>query len=288
MTSSDFWVESTTSVHGTAFDAEKSQSYFTKDALVFKDCVASSDILRVGLAEFAIDFAHCVPPRASVRTLRPSGGMLGLAHSCLTQTGVPQFFEASATSAADGADGAVSRATENRLGELMFSVEYKPEDPAGGAYLALGGMPHQVEEALYAPVKTTGFWQILFKTMLLDGNGVVDNIQGVIDVNCPFVLAPPEDVHSFYSAISGAQPLSNGFWSYPCFEDPKIHIEHAGWLFPFKDNNLGKVKEASGYCVGPIVEADLAGLWVIGEPFLRGTLSVFDYKKKRVGFRSVG
>ncbi|KAK9455158.1 aspartic peptidase domain-containing protein [Dipodascopsis uninucleata] len=272
MTSADFWVESTTSVRGVRFNSELSQTYFTESKLVFRDCVASLDTLGIGLDDFKIDFAHCTPPKASVKTLNPSGGMFGLAHTSLTQVGLRHFFDVK---------------DSEQLAESMFAIEYKMDDDAIGAVLSLGGVAHKVDDPLWAPVKTHGFWQILFKSMLVDGNTVLDNIQGVIDVNCPFILAPSEDVRMFYNAISGAQPLSGGFWSYPCFENPKVHIEHAGWLFPFKDVSLGKVKEDSGYCVGPVVEADLDGLWVIGEPYLKGVLSVFDFKERRIGFRTI-
>ncbi|KAK9476297.1 aspartic peptidase domain-containing protein [Lipomyces japonicus] len=275
MSSSDFWVESTTSVRGIRFDSSKSQTYFSDNNFVFKDCVGSLDSLAIGADTFKIEFAHCQPPRASVKTLNPSGGMLGLAHSSLTQTSLPHFFETAKES--------------GKLAENLFAIQFKQADDgsATGAILSLGGVPHKVDDPLWASVKTYGFWQVLFKSLMVDGNTILDNIQGVIDVTLPFILAPAEDAHTFYNSISGAQPLSNGFWSYPCFENPKVHIEHAGWLFPFRDTSLGRVKEASGYCVGPIVEADLAGLWVIGEPFLKGVLSVFDFDEKRVGFRTI-
>ncbi|KAK9360316.1 aspartic peptidase domain-containing protein [Lipomyces starkeyi] len=272
MTSSDFWVESTTSVHGTRFEASNSQSYFSEYKFVFRDCIGSLDSLVLGDKKFNIEFAHCSPPRASIRTLNPSGGIMGLAHSSLSQTSLPHFFE--------------DAKEKGKLAEGIFAIEFNKDDTDSSAVLSFGGVAQQHDDPLYAPVKTFGFWQILFKSLMVDGNTVLDNIQGVIDVTSPFVLAPPEDVRIFYNAISGAQPLANGFWSYPCFEDPKIHIEHAGWLFPFKDSSLGKVKESSGYCVGPLVEADLAGLWVIGEPFLKGVISIFDFDQKRVGIRS--
>ncbi|KAK9463445.1 aspartic peptidase domain-containing protein [Lipomyces oligophaga] len=275
MTSSDMWLESTTSVRGTRFDFEQSQTYFTDSRIVFRDCVESTDSLKFsGGTSFEFPIAHCTPHRATVRTLNPSGGMIGLAHSSLSQTNLPNFFE--------------EAAKEGRLAKSMVTVEFFKGDVNAGAVVGFGGAAHQVDECLYAPVKTFGFWQILFKTLLVDGNGVIDNFQAVIDVTSPFVLAPPEDVRKFYSGISGAQPLADGFWSYPCFVNPKIHVEHGGWLFPFLDNSLGKVKESSGYCVGPVVEADISGLWVIGEPFLRGVLSVFDFDEKRVGFRTLG
>ncbi|KAK9466106.1 aspartic peptidase domain-containing protein [Lipomyces arxii] len=273
MTSSDFWIDSTTSVRGTAYWSDKSESYITNLQSVFRDCTSSKDNLMFGDKQFTVSFAHCTPPRASVKTLDPSGGMLGLAHSTLSQTTVPHFFE----------EAMLNRA----LGRSMFGIEFKKDDPETGAYLSLGGMAMQHDDPLWSPVKTYGFWQILFKSLMIDGNTVLDNIQGVIDISSPFILAPVEDVRMFYNAISGSQPLANGFWSYPCYEDPKVHIEHSGWLFPFIDVSLGKVKDTSGYCVGPLVEADLGGLWVIGEPFLRGVVSVFDFEQNRVGIRSL-
>ncbi|KAK9370481.1 aspartic peptidase domain-containing protein [Lipomyces kononenkoae] len=272
MTSSDFWIESTTSVYGTRFEAGNSQSYFSDNKFVFRDCIDSLDSLVLGDKRFNVHFAHCSPPRASIRTLNPSGGIMGLAHSSLSQTSLPHFFE--------------DAKEKGKLAGGVFAIEFNKDDPSASAVISFGGLAQNHDEPLYAPVKTFGFWQILFKSLMIDGNTVLDNIQGVIDVTSPFVLAPPEDVRIFYNAISGAQPLANGFWSYPCFENPKIHIEHGGWFFPLKDASLGKVKD-SGYCVGPVVEADIAGLWVIGEPFLKGVLAIFDFDQKRVGIRVV-
>ncbi|KAK9427466.1 aspartic peptidase domain-containing protein [Lipomyces doorenjongii] len=270
MTSSDFWVESTTSVRGTRFEARNSQSYVSKDRLGFEDCVESLDSLVFGDKKFNVEFAHCNPPRASLRTLDPSGSIMGLAHSSLSQTSLPHFFE--------------NAKEKRKLADSIFAIEFK-NDFSG--VLSFGGLARYHDEPLFAPVKCTGFWQVLFKTVLLNGNLIQSNILGTIDMTSPFVLAPAEDVRMIYNAISGSEPLGNGFWSYPCSENPKIHLEYAGWWFPFKDSSLGKVKEYSDYCVGPLVEADLDGRWIIGEPFLRNVVTVFDFGRNSVGIRSL-
>ncbi|KAK9475483.1 aspartic peptidase domain-containing protein [Dipodascopsis tothii] len=269
MTSADSWVESTTSIHGTRFDSENSQTYFTERKQVFRDCVASNDNLTIAELSFGSDFAHCTPHRASVRTLNPSGGMIGLAFDSLTQTEMTPFLQ-SATSTGVIAD-------------KMFTLEFRGDNDLK---LAIGGLSRKIDEPLWATVKTVGFWQLLFKSLLMNGNTVLSNIHGVLDVTSPLVLAPPEDVRLFYNFIPGAQPLANGFWSYPCYEQPSLHVEHAGWLFPLTDLSIGKVKDGSGYCVGFLAEADLGGLWVMGEPLLSKIITVYDVEEKRVGFRS--
>jgi len=116
---------------------------------------------------------------------------------------------------------------------------------------------------------------------------------------------------SFYSSISGSRQLPppyNQFYTYPCFNPPKLHFEFAGWIVdvlkgkrdkgtfsPEGRFSLGRVTPGSGYCVGIVVESrsvagsesresstlDNSGLediWVVGEPFFRDVQVAFDVR----------
>jgi hypothetical protein len=162
-----------------------------------------------------------------------------------------------------------------------------------------------------------GFWQILLQGVWIDHSKILKNQPAVIDINTPFILAPPLAAKAFYASVSGSFPLPppmQGFYAFPCLNPPVVAFEFDGWQFPALQGgkgsdwfgmpggrfSLGRLKEGSGYCVGAVVETrmgigggredELAGngmrdVWVIGEGFFRGVGGVFDFREQKVGFR---
>ena len=105
----------------------------------------------------------------------------------------------------------------------------------------------------------------------IDGAKVVQNQGVVIDINCPFILAPPLAAKAFYSSVSGSWPLPapySNFYAYPCLNPPVVQFEFDHSRFPFMQGgrgadwtgfpggrfSLGRLKEGSGYCIGAVVE----------------------------------
>ncbi|KAI9797485.1 MAG: hypothetical protein M1825_005993 [Sarcosagium campestre] len=116
-----------------------------------------------------------------------------------------------------------------------------------------------------------GWWQILMQGVWVDGSKVLKNQPVIIDLNTPFILAPPLAARAFYGSISGARampPPHDQFYTFPCLNPPDLHFEFARWNFPVMKGtasgryhrwprskfSLGRVKEGSGYCVGAVVE----------------------------------
>lgn len=153
--------------------------------------------------------------------------------------------------------------------------------------------------------------------MLTDGN---------LQINTPFILAPPLAAKAFYASVSGSLQLSapfDNFYIFPCLNPPVVYLEFDNWQFPAvqggKGSNwlgiplsrfsLGRYKDGSGYCVGAVVQTsmgvnsgegvkgnrrghnELAGngmrdVWVIGEPFFRGVGGVFDVSHRQIMIRT--
>ena len=92
-------------------------------------------------------------------------------------------------------------------------------------------------------------------------------------INCPFILAPPQAAKAFYASISGSHPLPtpySNFYVFPCLNPPTLHFEfgsklarypvmHGGrgarWSdVPGGRFSLGRLNNGSGYCIGSVVE----------------------------------
>ncbi|KAL9602719.1 MAG: hypothetical protein Q9179_002454 [Wetmoreana sp. 5 TL-2023] len=118
-----------------------------------------------------------------------------------------------------------------------------------------------------------GWWQTLMQGVWVDGSRVLQNQAVVVDINTPFILAPPLAAKKFYASVAGSRPLDppySNFYVFPCINPPAIEFEFSGTRFPAMHGgrgleynsaiipggkfSLGRLKYGSGYCVGAIVE----------------------------------
>ncbi|KAL8719316.1 MAG: hypothetical protein Q9225_003660 [Loekoesia sp. 1 TL-2023] len=118
-----------------------------------------------------------------------------------------------------------------------------------------------------------GWWQTLLQGIWVGGSRILRNQAVVIDINTPFILAPPLAAKTFYASVAGSRPLDppySNFYVFPCMNPPLIEFEFSGTRFPAMRGgrgleyssavipggkfSLGRLKHGSGYCVGAIVE----------------------------------
>ncbi|KAI9879838.1 MAG: hypothetical protein M1830_006861 [Pleopsidium flavum] len=306
---SDFYVVTTTSSTGSRYDDFFSQSYVKSNAHPFPACTLPTELMHLPMTNnsLPISFAHCRPSKSSLYTLLASGTMLGLAPSeHLSQTRTPsllkqllekKFIERDIWSLMliNGREGVLSiggtgaeavdlvqkqtREELDRIGELERAAT---NVQAGGKAILkrdLGPDTVNQEQSIdwrdgwrWSKVQgAEGWWQILMQGVWVDGSKVLKNQPVVIDLNTPFILAPPLAARAFYASISGSRPLPpphHNFHIFPCLNPPVLHFEFSGWRFPAMQGgkgadwwgppggkfSLGRLREGSGYCVGTVVE----------------------------------
>lgn len=287
----------------------------------------------------------CMPPKTSSLTLAASGSVIGLSPGgSLSRIQAPglvdQLKQSSATSRAcwsitiiDSDTGVLSLggtiAKEIEEAKLRAQTELKHY----GQFLATPAwVQEQVDLALRlsmpdgSPMEqhfrwsqlsgSAGWWTSLMPGVWVNGVKVLKNQPVLFDVQCPFVLAPPDAASRFYRSISGSIRLPvpfDMFFALPCLLQADIVLELGAWNFPSMSGettradtlhgpaggrlSLGKWGNGTGYCVGAIVETRMGskrewessgmhGTWVLGEPFFRGMGVVFDIENQRLGFRS--
>ncbi|KAH7410971.1 aspartic peptidase domain-containing protein [Cadophora sp. MPI-SDFR-AT-0126] len=345
MLTADFWVLSTSSSKGSWFLDFNSKTYVDSEApLAFPTCRGPTDVVHLPTLRkpIPIDFAHCRPAKQWLRALLPSGAYLGLAPSAwLSQTKtdglLQQLMEKKAINVPmwsllliNGKEGLFSiggtsadsvRQAEKETDEMLNPGEHdetKRDTSKANA-------EDDVKDWKWMKVHgAEGWWQILMRGIWVDGIKVLDNQPIILDVNTPFIVAPPLAARSFYSSISGSRQLSppyDQFHAYPCFNPPKVHFEFEQWNVQVLKGNrdrgtfspggrfsLGRMVTGSGYCIGIVVESrmgvgtalarretgstvsvdggnGLADVWIIGEPFFRDVQVAFDWKNKKVGMQ---
>ncbi|KAK3176598.1 hypothetical protein OEA41_007921 [Lepraria neglecta] len=87
-----------------------------------------------------------------------------------------------------------------------------------------------------------GWWQLLMRGVWIDGSRVLRNQAVVVDINGPFIIAPPLAAKAFNASVSGsrllAPPFSN-LYVFPCLNSLKLHFEFSGTMFPFMQGGRG-------------------------------------------------
>ncbi|KAL8712049.1 MAG: hypothetical protein Q9220_003745 [cf. Caloplaca sp. 1 TL-2023] len=121
-----------------------------------------------------------------------------------------------------------------------------------------------------------GWWQTLMQGVWVGRSRVLQNQAVVVDINTPFILAPPLAAKTFYAGVAGSRPLEppySNFYVFPCMNPPHAEFEFSGTRFPAMQGgrgmeyssaiipggkfSLGRLKHGSGYCVGAIVETQM-------------------------------
>ncbi|KAI9831790.1 MAG: hypothetical protein M1819_004687 [Sarea resinae] len=363
MLTSDLFVFTTTSNKGSRFDDLWSQSYTKPTKHPHPSCGIATDILELRKTNVSvpISFAHCKPSKSSLQTLLSSGSLLGLAPSkSLSETMTPSLIEQldkahlidhpiwslSLINAHEGVFSVggtladvverVDTQTKKQLDQIGGSEGYNvapgaveaTREKRGGTTAAAKdtGMDWRSKWRWSKVQGAEGWWQILMQGAWVEKTKVLKNQPVVIDLNTPFILAPPNSARILYASISGSRPLPppyDAFHMFPCLNPPELHFEFGGWAFPALHGerglewsgrpggkfSLGRIDEGSGYCVGAIVETrmglgsdeanggDAQGqamgnngmrdVWVIGERFFWGVGGVFDVAEKTIAILSL-
>ncbi|MCJ1395559.1 hypothetical protein MMC18_008445 [Xylographa bjoerkii] len=307
MLTSDFFVLTTTSRIGSKYDDFFSKTNQHSNNHPFPRCSLPTDTFHfptLGTSS-SLTFAHCRPSRSSSATLGASGSVLGLAPSLhLSQIDSPTLlgqlldnniiqrpiFSVMFINGQEGVlsiGGTLAKAvemvvqrTKDEL-ERLTSPDNTPEtadntlskrSPHPLAAPMQGREPAWQEGWRWSKVQgAEGWWQILLQGVWVDGSKVLKNQPAVVDINTPFILAPPLAAKAFYASVSGSLQLPvphDSFYIFPCLNPPLVDFEFDNWRFPAMQGgkgaewfgmpggrfSLGRYKEGSGYCVGAIVQ----------------------------------
>jgi hypothetical protein len=319
MLSPDFYVSTTTSGKGTQYNAFVS-SHIPSGERVHPLCQHPTDLFHLTLnpkqtpKPINLTFPLCSPSHSHTLTLSPSGALLGLSPPTtqlsrltspplLTQLHTlnliprrlfsltlltPQtgLLTLGASPAAHFARASLS--TELALanfGDPRFTpahIDDLVREEMGRSF------PENLKEQFHW-VKVSGpkgRWTTLLSGVWVGGSKVLKNQPVLLDVNCPFIVAPPLAGRAFWESVGGAQRLtlgvnenrngseSDGFWKFPCLNKVSVAWEFGGRMFQaFKEGgreeglfgpeggamSLGKLRDgdgaSSGYCVGIVVES---------------------------------
>ncbi|KAJ7079971.1 acid protease [Mycena belliarum] len=206
----------------------------------------------------------------------PIDGVLGLAFPAISNLNHSPFFN---TAKAEGS------LAVNQFGFCLA---------ANNSELYLGGTNAKkfVGDIEYHAIDTTtGFWQLTTAEVKVGSATAVAGIETIIDSGTTIMYGPPAAVKEVYAKVAGSAlyDAANGYYSYPCDSAPEIAFNWGGadWAISAANFNLGKTEEGSKLCVGALAGQDLglgAGVWLLGDSFMKNVYTAFDFELKAVGF----
>jgi hypothetical protein len=329
------------------------------EARVHPLCKHPSDTIHLtdltNKTSISISLPMCSPSKSSRATLRKSGSILGLSpsssSSSLSRLDSPPLLQQLLSSKVLSKDvfsltlldeatgvlsfgGTLAGEVEEAKMRTQVEVDFLGDPTATSEKIdaevanKMAIFPTDMEDQFrWVPTRgaAEGWWTTLLPGVWINNIKVLKNQPVLLDVQSPFVLAPPLAARRFYESIGGCSRLPapyDMFWKFPCLNRPNIAVEFGGWWFPVMSGeggrseaiwgpdggrlSLGKLKmggndTGSGYCVGRVVEtrmglhgaegggwggSGLRDVWVLGEPVFRGVGIAFDGEKGRIGFRN--
>jgi hypothetical protein len=102
------------------------------------------------------------------------------------------------------------------------------------------------------------------------------------------VAGDPVGVAAFYQQIPGAQPYSDGYYTFPCNSTlPDISFTIGGRDFPITINIGPSSSDTPNDCLGAILAVPGISFWVLGNRFMANYYTVFDFENAQVGFATL-
>ncbi|RPD62661.1 protease [Lentinus tigrinus ALCF2SS1-7] len=233
-----------------------------------------TDTVTVGGVTVTKQFFAAVTKESSEFQGEPIDGLLGMGQPALSNLKQDPFFSSVVK------QGAVKE------GSFAFKLA------KNGSELFVGGTNSDLytgDIEFHSVVSDTGFWVIENGSATVDGKAASNQLITIIDSGTTLVAAPPDDADTFYQAIQGAQPLEQGFYTFPCDATSQVALSWGGktWSISADNFNLGQVEEGSSDCVGAIVGSDLGfgdNVWLVGDTFMKNVYTVFSVDQNSVGF----
>lgn len=184
---------------------------------------------------------------------------------------------------------------------VILSDSFSLKLAATGSELEVGG----TDTALYnAPLNyigvvvptgavARGFWQVIMDSVTVGGKAVrgLVNLQAIFDSGSSFIYTSSRLADMVYKNIDGSERIPNtSYYSYPCSTSPAVSLTFNGRSYPITPAlfNAGSVTNQAGRCVGAIAGGFSSdSYWIIGDAFLQGYYTSYDFTNNRVGIATL-
>ncbi|KAG0086811.1 Vacuolar protease A [Podila epicladia] len=162
----------------------------------------------------------------------------------------------------------------------------------GKGELSLGGYDGSKiagNEVLWANVVKKGYWEIKMQKVKSGNADLLKTpVHAIVDTGTTQIIMPVDLARHLHSKVlPGAKHIHDGIYSLPCNgeEMPTLRFQIESKYFEVPPNLYTLQEVAPGRCMSGFAGEEVDGTaWILGDVFLRGVYSIFDFDNDRVGF----
>ncbi|KAF9328868.1 Vacuolar protease A [Podila minutissima] len=162
----------------------------------------------------------------------------------------------------------------------------------GKGELSLGGYDGSKiagNEVLWSKVIKKGYWEIKMQKVKSDNADILKTpVHAIVDTGTTQIIMPVDLARHLHSKVlPGAKHIHDGIYSLPCNGEgmPTIRFQIEGKYLEVPPSMYTLQEVAPGRCMSGFAGEEVDGTaWILGDVFLRGVYSIFDFDNDRVGF----
>ncbi|XP_069495852.1 pepsin A-like isoform X2 [Ambystoma mexicanum] len=202
-------------------------------------------------------------------------GILGLGYPSIASDGATPVFD--------------NMWSQGLLSQDLFSV-YLSANGASGSVVIFGGYDtsYYTGNLNWVPLSSKGYWQINMDSVTMNGNVIACNggCQAIVDTGTSLIAGPSSGIANIQSAI-GASQNSNGEYAVNCNTMGSLQnivFTINGIQYPVPASAY--INQFTQHCTSNFQDTS-AGLWILGDVFIREYYVVFDRAGDYIGLAPV-
>ncbi|KAF9304965.1 Vacuolar protease A [Mortierella antarctica] len=162
----------------------------------------------------------------------------------------------------------------------------------GKGELSLGGYDGSKiagNEVLWSNVIKKGYWEIKMQKVKSGNTDILKTpVHAIVDTGTTQIIMPVDLARHLHSKVlPGAKHIHDGIYSLPCNGEgmPTLRFQIEGKYVEVPPSMYTLQEVAPGRCMSGFAGEEVDGTaWILGDVFLRGVYSIFDFDNDRVGF----
>jgi hypothetical protein len=205
-------------------------------------------------------------------------GLLGMGYPSLAQNGIQPWF-----------NNLIAQ-NPSPLSQPIFSLYYNsnPSDTNAGE-LILGGIDNSKYSGQinYTPVTEQFYWKINVNSIAFGNKVLCTNCSAIVDTGTSVIVGPTDIINSIYKDLGITQGGYLDCNNMSGFSNFIITINNVAYVYPPSEYTMpqGQDNCSPGFS-GDGSSNGNGGFpfWILGDTFIRGLYTVFDFGNNRVGF----
>ncbi|KAG9302551.1 hypothetical protein G9A89_007255 [Geosiphon pyriformis] len=174
---------------------------------------------------------------------------------------------------------------------IRKNPEQKEDEKSPGGELLLGGIMTEMIEGgsggiVYPRMFVQNDWEVALEDVLVDGRSLQLGTRGFsINSGFKFIEMPEKDAEMIHDLFAPGAQRAERYWLIKCDTQSIISFVFKGAEFPLHLRDMTSQRLDKDVCVSGISSSSSpTSPWIVGVPFLKNVISVYDTSIPQIGF----